>query len=58
MIRMNEYTMNSKEFAKMLEVSNTTYSNWETCMSKPALDVAIEIAKKLNKKIEEIWYSE
>lgn len=57
-IRMREYMMNPGEFAKMLKVPNTTYSNWESEVSKPPLDKAIIIASKLNKKIEEIWYLE
>jgi len=57
-IRMREYIMNSKDFAKMLGINHTTYSNWETCVSKPTLDVAFETAKKLNKRVDEIWYSE
>jgi len=57
-IRMREYAMNSKDFSKMLGINHTTYSNWETRVSKPTLDVAFETAKKLNKTVNEIWYSE
>lgn len=57
-IRMKEYMMSSKEFSKFLSVSNTTYSNWELGVSKPTLDKAIEIAKKLNRTVDEIWYDD
>jgi len=55
---MKEYMMSSKEFSKFLSVSNTTYSNWELGVSKPTLDKAIEIAKKLNRTVDEIWYDD
>lgn len=57
-IRMTEFMMSSTEFAKMLGISNSSYSNWELNISKPTLDKAIEVAQKLNKTIEEIWYLE
>lgn len=57
-IRMREYMMSSKEFAKKLDVPLSTYSNWELCVSKPKLEEAFEIATKLNKKVDEIWYLE
>lgn len=57
-IRMKEYLMSGKEFADMLVISHTTYNNWELGVSKPTLDKAFEIAEKLNKKVDEIWYKE
>ncbi len=54
-IRMKEYLMNQKEFSEMLEVSNKSYSVWEKGSSKPAVDLALKIAKKLNRKVEDIW---
>lgn len=54
-IRMKEYMMEGKEFANFLGVSNTTYSNWELGVSKPTLEKSLEIAKKLNRRIEDIW---
>ena len=57
-IRMREHMLSSKDFAKMLGVNYTTYSNWETGISKPTLDAAFQISQKLNKKVDEIWYSE
>lgn len=47
--------MESKDFAAFLGESNTTYSNWELGVSKPTLEKALFIAKKLNKKVDDIW---
>lgn len=55
-IRMKEYMMSSIEFAKLLEVTNTTYSNWELQKVKPSLDTALNVARILNRAIEDIWY--
>lgn len=55
-IRMKEYMMNIVEFSKLLEISNTTYCNWESNISRPNLEKALMISQKLNKNIEEIWY--
>ena len=57
-IRMREYLMNQGEFSKMLEIPLTTYSQWERGKSNPTLETSLMIAKKLNKKIEEIWLYE
>lgn len=55
-IRMREYAMNSSEFAKMLGINLTTYSQWESGTNTPKLEKAFEIARKLNKKLEDIWF--
>ena len=57
-IRMREYLMNQSEFAKFLDIPLTTYSQWERNVSNPTLEKAYEIAKKLNKSLEEIWHYE
>lgn len=57
-IRMREYMMSSSEFAKYLEVPISTYSQWEKATSNPPLQKAFEIATKLNRNLEDIWYSE
>lgn len=57
-IRMREYMMTQKKFATKLGVKLTTYSQWENGQSNPALEKAFEIAKILNKGIDEIWYSD
>lgn len=57
-IRMKEYMMTSSEFSKLLQVPISTYSQWENGSNNPPLTKAFDIAKKLNRKLEEIWYSE
>lgn len=57
-IRMREYMLSSQEFAEKLCVARSTYSQWEKGTSNPTLEKSFEIARKLNKSIEEIWYYE
>lgn len=57
-IRMKEYMMNQTEFSKMLECPRSTYSQWESGTSNPTLEKALDIARKLNRKIDDIWCSE
>lgn len=57
-IRMREYMLSSQEFAEKLGVARSTYSQWEKGTSNPTLEKSFEIANKLNKNIEEIWYFE
>lgn len=44
------------EFANMLEVKPKQYMSWEKETSYPRLELAYQIAKKLNLKVTEIWY--
>ena len=55
-IRMKEYMLNCREFSKMLEVPLSTYSQWENSQTYPSLPKAFEVCKKLNKKVNEVWY--
>lgn len=57
-IRMREYLMAPGEFAKVLGADIKNYNNWESNRSRPNLELALEIAQKLNRKIEDIWYLE
>lgn len=57
-IRMKEYLMSSGEFAKHIGTDIKNYSNWESNRSRPRLEIALKIAKKLNRYIEDIWYVE
>lgn len=50
--------MSPGEFAKLIGTDIKNYSNWESNRSRPRLEIAIEIAKKLNRKVEDIWYIE
>ena len=54
---MREYGIDNKsEFARMLDIPVQTYIKWENGESSPNLNLAITIAKKLNKTVEDIWY--
>lgn len=56
-IRMKEYGIDNKsEFARMLEVPEQTYIKWENEESCPKLELAFTIAKKLNRRVDDIWY--
>lgn len=57
-IRMREYMMSATEFSKILGVKQSTYSQWENELNNPTLEKAFEIAKILNKNINEIWGEE
>ncbi|WP_341465512.1 helix-turn-helix transcriptional regulator [Clostridium uliginosum] len=55
----NERIFNeSIEFAKLLDAPRSTYLQWKSGISNPTLEKSFEIAKKLNKKITEIWHFE
>lgn len=55
---MREYLMEPPEFAKFLEVNLKSYYQWESGISKPSLEKSLEISKKLNKTVNDIWYLE
>jgi len=57
-IRMKEYMMNMTQFAEYLGIDIKLLSSWERGRSKPTLERALEISKKLNKTVNEIWYLE
>lgn len=50
--------MTATEFCKLLDVKKSTYSQWENELNNPPIEKAFEIAKILNRKLEEIWYFE
>lgn len=55
-IRMKEYMEDNKaEFARKLNVEPHTYAKWENGESMPILSRALEIAQKLNRKVDDIW---
>lgn len=57
-IRVVEYGVDSKsEFARMIEVEIHTYIKWEAG-GKPTLEKALEVAKKLKRTVNDIWYLE
>jgi len=56
-VRLKEYMIDSKtEFANKLEIPVQTYIKWENKINTPTLLKALEVAKKLNKKVEDIWH--
>lgn len=55
-IRMKEYLMNVSEFAKFLNINVSTYSQLENSKRHCSLQVALDISKKLNKTVNDIWY--
>lgn len=55
-IRMKEYMMSQTDFAEFLGVDMKVYNNWERERNTPTLDKAIEISKKLNRNVNDIWY--
>lgn len=57
-IRMREYMINQTDFANKLEVPIKVYWSWENEKSNPTLERSLEIAKKLNKDVNDIWYLE
>lgn len=58
-IRMKEYMIESKsEFARFLGVKEHAYIKWEKEEASPNMELALEIAVKLNKKVDDIWYLE
>lgn len=57
-IRMREYAEEPKEFAKRLEVNVKTYYVWESGAALPSSLKMLEVAKKLNKLVNDIWWLE
>ena len=57
-IRMKEYLMNVSEFANFLEMNVSTYSQLENGKRHCSMQVALEISKKLNISVNDIWYLE
>lgn len=55
---MKEYMMDPGEFSKLIGTDINNYSNWESNRSRPRLELALVIAQKLNRKVEDIWYVE
>ncbi len=55
-IRMQEYMMSQKEFAKFIDINYRQYNKYEHDGIIPYLEVALKIARKLNKQVEDIFY--
>lgn len=50
--------MNLTEFSNMLGYDISTVSGWEKEKVKPELERALDVAKKLNRNVNDIWYLE
>lgn len=55
-IRMTEFMMSARDFAKYLNVEYTTYKNWENELNQPTLETAYMVATKLKRSVESIWH--
>lgn len=55
---MKEYMMNITQFANVISIDKKVLSSWENDKSRPTLERALEVAAKLNKNVNEIWYLE
>ena len=54
-IRMQEFMLNSKEFAKLLNISESQYHKYEKMSGQPILETALHIAKRLDRSVHDIW---
>lgn len=57
-IRIYEYQEGLQEFSERIGVHYKTYYNWETGATRPTLAKALEVAKTLQKPVDDIWYLE
>lgn len=56
-IRMREYMMSKREFSKLLGIVEQQYLRYENGLANPSLEIALKIAKILNKNVNDIWES-
>lgn len=54
-IRMQEYMLSKRDFAKKIDIAEQQYSRYENGQTNPSLEIAMKIAQSLNKKIDDIW---
>lgn len=55
-IRMQEYLMNKREFAKVLDIAEQQYSRYENGQTVPSLEIALKISNSIQKNINDIWF--
>lgn len=53
-IRLNLGYKKQKDFADYIGVSQASYNKWENNINQPGVETILQIAKKLNVKIEDI----
>lgn len=54
-IRMQEFMLNCKDFAKLLNISESQYHKYEKLAKQPFLETALHIAKRLDRSVHDIW---
>ena len=54
-IRMKEFLLNRREFARIINVSERQYCRYERMEAHPTLEVAFQIANILERKVDDIW---
>ena len=54
-IRMQEFMMTKRDFAKFLGILEQQYLRYENGLANPSLEVAILISIKLNRTVNDIW---
>lgn len=52
---MKEYMETQKDFADRIEVHSNHYNKYEQGKVYPSLPIALKIASKLSKKVDDIW---
>ena len=57
-IRMQEFMMNKREFAKTIGVAEQQYLRYENALALPSLEVSLKISHILNKSVNDIWILE
>lgn len=55
-IRMQEYMMNKREFANILDIAEQQYSRYENGQTIPSLEIALKISDSIRKNINDIWF--
>ncbi|MNN67226.1 helix-turn-helix protein [compost metagenome] len=57
-IRMKEYMITQTDFCDMLELKSSNYSKLESNKQQCSIETMFKIAKKLNRKVDDIWFLE
>ena len=54
-VKLAELELQQKDLYDEFGVSQKTFSNWVTGHSRPNLEQAFKLAKRLNCKVDELW---
>jgi putative transcriptional regulator len=52
----HDHRMNQLEFAAFLGIGQSQYNRYELQQRQPALEIALEIAEKIGRPVEHIFY--